>query len=66
MKFAIAAAVLAGSAAAFSTPAFATKSSTLKMSAVETPTYTFTKSEQIFAEAQEVSRASGRLNSLLI
>jgi hypothetical protein len=55
MKFTIAAAFLAGSAAAFS-PAFASRSSTgLKMSAVETDVYTFAKSEEIFAEAQTVS-----------
>lgn len=55
MKFTIAAAFLAGSAAAFS-PAFATHSSNaLKMSAVETEVYTFAKSEEIFAEAQTVS-----------
>lgn len=35
--------------------AFATKSSGLDMSAAtETPTYTFAKSEEIFAEAKEV------------
>merc|ERR1719384_738810 len=53
MKFALAAAFLVGSAAAFN-PAFATKSSGLKMSAVETGTYTFTKSEEISAEAKEL------------
>ena len=54
MKFAIATAVLAGSAAAFS-PVFATRSSlALKMSAVDTEVYTFAKSEEIFAEAQTV------------
>jgi hypothetical protein len=57
MKFSIATALLmAGSAAAFTTtPSFA-RSSALKMSTVtDTPTYTFAKSEEIFAEAQNVS-----------
>jgi hypothetical protein len=31
-------------------------SKSLKMSADETPTYTFTKSEEVFAEALEVSK----------
>jgi hypothetical protein len=55
MKFTVAAAFLAGSAAAFS-PVFATRGPAgLKMSAVETEVYTFAKSEEIFAEAQTVS-----------
>jgi hypothetical protein len=55
MKLALASAFLVGSAAAFA-PTFATRpSSALKMSTVETPTYTFAKSEEIFAEAQQVS-----------
>jgi len=54
MKFALAS-LLVGSAAAFSNPAFMGKTSSLKMSAVESSTYTFTKSEEIFAEAQTVS-----------
>lgn len=55
MKLTVAAAFLAGSAAAFS-PVFATRGPTgLKMSAVETEVYTFAKSEEIFAEAQTVS-----------
>lgn len=56
MKFSIATALLmAGSAAAFTTtPSFA-RSSALKMSTVtDTPTYTFAKSEEIFAEAQNL------------
>jgi len=54
MKFGIATiALLAGSAAAFN-PAFATRSYGLKMSAVDSETYTFTKSEEIFAEAKEL------------
>jgi hypothetical protein len=58
MKFSSAALlILAGSVAAFSSPAFTPRTSTtvMSMSAVQTPTYTFTKSEEIFAEAKEVS-----------
>ncbi len=48
--------ILASSVAAFSFPAFSPRTSTvMSMSAVQTPTYTFTKSEEIFAEAKEVS-----------
>lgn len=54
MKFTLAAVALVGSAAAFS-PAFSTRSSGLKMTATGSETYTFTKSEEIFAEAQTVS-----------
>ena len=56
LAFAFASALLVSSATAFA-PTFATRSSSaLKMSTVEkTPTYTFTKSEEIFAEAQNVS-----------
>jgi hypothetical protein len=56
MKFSLATALLmAGSAAAFTTtPSFA-RSSALKMSTVTETTYTFAKSEEIFAEAQTVS-----------
>jgi len=59
MKFSAASLLLlAGSASAFSSPAFAPRSSlALKMSVVQTPTYTFAKSEEIFAEAKEVSIA---------
>jgi len=46
-------ALLASPATAFS-PAFATKNSCLKLSVVEPETYTFTKSEEIFAEAREL------------
>jgi len=50
------AALLIGSATAFA-PAASTggQRSALSMTATGTPTYTFTKSEEIFAEAQEVS-----------
>lgn len=56
MKLALATAVLVGSATAFGTnPSFVGRTSALKMStATETPTYTFTKSEEIFEEAQTV------------
>lgn len=55
MKLAFASALLVGSATAF-TPAFGTRpNSAMKMSAVDTEKYTFAKSEEIFAEAQEVS-----------
>ena len=57
MKFVLASAMI-GAAAAFSNPSFMARPSALKMSAVEAETYTFTKSEEIFAEAQEVSRAT--------
>jgi len=53
MKFVLASAMLVGSAAAFSSPAFVRSESSLMMSAVaETPTYTFEKSEEIFNEAK--------------
>jgi hypothetical protein len=54
MKFALAS-VLIATTSAFSTPSFNTKNTALKMSAVETPLYTFEKSEEIFAEAKNVS-----------
>ena len=55
MKLAFAIALMAGSAAAFS-PSFSTSTSTaLKMSAVQTELYTFERSEEIFAEAKNVS-----------
>ena len=54
MKLAFATALMASTAAAFS-PSFSTSSSALKMSAVETEVYTFEKSEEIFAEAKNVS-----------
>jgi len=57
MKFSAASLfLLSSSAAAFSAPTFgAPRSSALKMTATETQVYTFAKSEEIFAEAQEVS-----------
>lgn len=58
MNLALASTFLVGSVAAFA-PTFATRPwSALKMSTVETPTYTFAKSEEIFAEAQTVSRST--------
>jgi hypothetical protein len=57
MKFALACSTLALTAsmgAAFAPSTAFARSSSLSMSAVETPTFTFTKSEEIFAEAQNV------------
>ncbi len=54
MKLAFATALMASSAAAF-TPSFSAPKTSLMMSAVETELYTFEKSEEIFAEAQNVS-----------
>jgi len=54
MKLALATAVLVGSATAFSPTFGARSSSALKMSAVAPEIYTFTKSEEIFKEAQDV------------
>jgi hypothetical protein len=57
MKFVLAFSTLALTAsvgAAFAPGKAFARSSSLSMSAVETPTYTFTKSEEIFAEAQDV------------
>ena len=54
MKLAFATALMASSAAAFS-PSFSAPNTALKMSAVETEVYTFDKSEEIFAEAKNVS-----------
>ena len=54
MKLAFATALMASSAAAF-TPSFSAPNTALKMSAVETEVYTFDKSEEIFAEAKNVS-----------
>jgi len=53
MKFALASALMLGSAAAFSPAAFSKPSTALK-SAVETELYTFEKSEEIFAEAKNL------------
>lgn len=49
------AALLIGSAAAFAPAATGVQRSALSMTATGTETYTFTKSEEIFAEAKEVS-----------
>ena len=54
MKLAFASALMVGTAAAFSTPSFGARSSALK-STVKAETYTFEKSEEIFAEAKTVS-----------
>ena len=59
MKFALASALIIGSAAAFSTPSFGSRTSALK-SAVEAETFTFEKSEEIFAEAKTVSSSYTR------
>merc|ERR1719276_635500 len=53
MKLAFATALMASTAATFS-PSFSASSTALKMSAVEAETYTFEKSEKIFAEAKEL------------
>ena len=55
MNLAISFALMAGSVAAFSTPSFGRIGSNLKMSASPSPTYTYAKSEEIFAEAKTVS-----------
>jgi hypothetical protein len=58
MKFVIAATALALSTScslAFAPIKTVHSSTTLGMSAVQTPTYSFTKSEEVFAEALEVS-----------
>jgi len=56
MKFVFAAASLLASTGAFAPPSQA-RSSTSRLSAsVETPVYTFAKSEEIFKEAQEVRK----------
>ena len=54
MKLGIAALIL-GSAAAFAPTNTGKGASVLSMTATGTETYTFTKSEEIFKEAQEVS-----------
>jgi len=54
MKLVFASAMLVGTAAAFSSPSFMAKTSALKMSAVETPLYTYEKSKEIFTEAQDL------------
>jgi len=56
MKLTFATALLIGSTAAFTSPALVRRNTVLAMSsAVETPVYTFAKSEEIFAEAKTVS-----------
>jgi len=55
MKFALASAMLIGTTVAFSGPTFVNRNVALKMSAVETETFSFTKSEEMFAEAKTVS-----------
>jgi len=52
MKFAIASAMLIGTTVAFSSPSFVARDGSLKMSAVETDLYSFTKSEEQFALAK--------------
>lgn len=55
MKFVFACTLaLTASVGAFAPNTAFARSSAVSMSAVETPTYTFTKSEEIFAEAQHV------------
>ena len=54
MKLGIAALIL-GSAAAFAPTNTGKGASVLSMTATGTETYTFTKSEEIFKEAQDVS-----------
>ena len=57
MKFAVGiTALLATGAAAFAPAQASGRSSSLSSTAEATPTYTFTKSEEIFAEAQEVRK----------
>ena len=55
MKLSLALTMMVGSAAAFTTPTFSTRSSSLN-SAVAKELYTFEKSEEIFAEAKNVSK----------
>jgi len=52
MKYALASALLIGSANSFASQPFLKRDVSMKMSAVESETYTFQKSEKIFAEAQ--------------
>jgi hypothetical protein len=54
MKLAFALTMMASSAAAFSSPSFVARNTALN-SAVAEDLYTFTKSEEIFAEAKTVS-----------
>jgi len=54
MKFVLASAMLIGTTVAFSSPSFVARDASLKMSTVETDVYSFTKSEEKFAEAKEL------------
>lgn len=65
MKLAIAALIL-GSAAAFAPANTARGASVLSMTATGTETYTFTKSEEIFKEAKEVSLVGVKDRSALV
>jgi hypothetical protein len=55
MKFSLALAMMVGSAAAFNTPSFGTRTTALK-SAVANELFTFEKSDEIFTEAKTVSK----------
>lgn len=55
MKFAVGITALFATGATAFAPANGVAKSSALFSTTETPTYTFTKSEEIFAEAQEVS-----------
>lgn len=57
MKIALTALAFTGYATAYAPNMAFARRSKLGMSAVETPTYTFAKSEEIFKEAQEVRSA---------
>jgi hypothetical protein len=65
MKLALAAAFLLGSATAFA-PINGARSSSAVKSAVADEIYTFTKSEEIFKEAQDVSSREQRYLSVLL
>lgn len=54
MKFGLALSLMAGSAAAFTSPSFVNRATSLK-SAVAQDLFTFEKSEEIFTEAKDVS-----------
>ena len=54
MKFGLALSLMAGSAAAFTSPSFVARNTALN-SAVSEELYTFAKSEEIFEEAKTVS-----------
>jgi hypothetical protein len=60
MKFTLAVTALtAATSAAFMPRSMSARGNSLHMSAVEQATYTFAKSEEIFAEAQEVGFVKG-------